>query len=42
MICGSLRMKEGVEKELELICNNYGLPSVSELTGSRQIVSDCY
>ncbi|AWV99547.1 hypothetical protein DJ013_15780 [Arcticibacterium luteifluviistationis] len=42
MLCGSLKMREGVYENLEQILAEFGLPSVNELIGSGKILSDCY
>ncbi len=42
MICGSIKMRDGVLKNIEKISQEHNLPSVSELLENRQILSDCY
>lgn len=42
MLCGSLKMREGVFENLEQILKEFDLPSVNELIAEGKILSDCY
>ncbi|SOE22769.1 sulfite reductase (NADPH) flavoprotein alpha-component [Spirosomataceae bacterium TFI 002] len=42
MLCGSLKMREGVLTNLENILCEFGLPSIKELIAKGRILSDCY
>lgn len=42
MLCGSLKMREGVFENLEQILKDNDLPSVNELIESGKVLSDCY
>ncbi|WP_341226700.1 PepSY domain-containing protein [uncultured Arcticibacterium sp.] len=42
MLCGSLKMREGVYQNLEQILQEFSLPSLNELIAEGKILSDCY